>query len=315
MRTPVITRFAKNDRALSGRRRIAVLAATTVLAGGIQFLATDSAWACGAPDVAATSTRTAQTAPAVQHKGTVENGFFMTPSLAITAGGSKVEIPVEVVNFTGAPYRAVTPALALYNEKGAPLRTQDLTVEVGGPKGWEKVSLVRGCDPNLYAVGKHSEPLADGRAAHFTFRVGLSAKAPADLHEIRVGLAANTEGGEHAPWVFKTMSVSFPASKPQQPTATAKPTTPARTAKPAEPAKPAKPAPTKAAEPAADHTPAKAPAATPTAAPATTAPAGTPELAQTGASGTDTFLAVSSAALLALGAGVLLAVRRLRHQR
>ncbi|MFJ7247429.1 hypothetical protein ACIQWA_22700 [Kitasatospora sp. NPDC098652] len=45
MRTSVINRFAKNDRAFSGRRRIAVLAATTVLAGGVQFIAADTGWA------------------------------------------------------------------------------------------------------------------------------------------------------------------------------------------------------------------------------------------------------------------------------
>ncbi|MFH9353814.1 hypothetical protein [Kitasatospora sp. NPDC017646] len=306
MRTSVINRFAKNDRAFPVRRRVAALAATAVLAGGVQVLAmSDTAWACGAP---LKSTDPSATAPAVQHKGTAEVGFFMTPSLAITAGGPKVEIPVEAANFTGAPYRSVTPALSLYNEKGAPLRSDYLTVEEGGPKGWEKVPLVRGCDPNLFAIGKHGEPVANGRATHFTFRVGLSAEAPADLHEIRVGITANTEDGEHAPWVFKTMSVSFPTPKPQRSTATAKPTTPAKP----------KPAPTKAVEPAADRTPAETaaiPPATPPAAPATTAPAGNPELAHTGAAETNTFLATSSAVLLALGAGVLLAVRRLRRQR
>ncbi|MFE4520498.1 hypothetical protein ACFRMQ_40865 [Kitasatospora sp. NPDC056783] len=37
-------------------------------------------------------------------------------------------------------------------------------------------------------------------------------------------------------------------------------------------------------------------------------------MAHTGASSTNTFLGLTSAALLALGAGVLIAVRRLRHQ-
>ncbi|MER7772436.1 LPXTG cell wall anchor domain-containing protein, partial [Kitasatospora sp. NPDC096140] len=306
----------------SGRRRIAVLAATTVLAGGIQFLATDSAWACGAPDTAAASKRTAAATSdtaAAKHDGTVQAGFFMTPSLTVRAGGAAVDVPVEVANFTGAPYRTVKPALSLYNEEGAPLRSDYLTVEVGGPKGWQKVPLVRGCDPNLFASSPSGESLSDGRATHFTFRIGLSAKAPADLHRIRVGVTANTEDGEHAPWVFKDMSVTVPQSKAGQPTTPAKPA-------PTKTTKPAPTAPAKKAEPAADKTPAKvtapvaettkspAPQATSTA-PATTAPAGTPELAQTGASSTNTFLALSSAALLALGAGVLIAVRRLRPQR
>ncbi|MFE4972769.1 hypothetical protein ACFRAR_11705 [Kitasatospora sp. NPDC056651] len=312
MSTSVINRFAKNDRSFAGRRRIAALAATAVLAGGVQVLAmSDTAWACGAPSKSTAPSKSSApsaTAPAVRHEGTAEVGFFMTPSLAITAGGPKVEIPIEAANFTGAPYRSVTPALSLYNEKGAPLRGDYLTVEEGGPKGWEKVPLVRGCDPGLFAIGRHGEPVADGRATHFTFRVGLSAGAPADLREIRVGITADTEDGGHAPWVFKTMSVSLPTPKPQQSTATAKPTTPAKPKPvPTKAAEPAEPAPTKAAEPAADRTP--------SAAPATTAPAGTPELAHTGAAETNTFLATSSAVLLALGAGVLLTVRRLRRQR
>ncbi|MFD0348369.1 hypothetical protein ACFQ0M_24695 [Kitasatospora aburaviensis] len=47
MRTSVINRFAKNDRAFSGRRTLAALATTVVVAGGVQILTTDAAWACG----------------------------------------------------------------------------------------------------------------------------------------------------------------------------------------------------------------------------------------------------------------------------
>ncbi|MFD8785151.1 hypothetical protein [Kitasatospora sp. NPDC059599] len=327
MRTPVITRFAKNDRALSGRRRIAVLAATTVLAGGIQFLATDSAWACG-EEVGGTTAVTAPAAPTAKHDGNYSIDFHMTPDgQTITAGGAKVEIGVGVTNFTGAPYQNVSAALALFNPKGG-LRSEDLTVEVATAGGWKPVGLRHGCDPTLFTVNSPATTTArleNGRAANFMFRVGISAKAPKDLADLQVGLVAAAPGfpdeiGEsHTFHVARTAEPAKPA-----------PTTPAKPAKPA-PTTPAKE--TKKAEPAADKTPAKAPAkaaepakapaaapATPaeipaTTTPATTAPAGTPELAHTGASSTNTFLALSSAVLLALGAGALIAVRRLRPQR
>ncbi|MEV7775160.1 hypothetical protein [Kitasatospora sp. NPDC086791] len=315
MRMPVITRFAKNDRALSGRRRIAVLAATTVLAGGVQFLATDSAWACGAPDTATKSAQAAPAVPAATHDGSYTADFHMTPDgQSITAGGAKVEIGVSVGNVTGAPYQNVSAMLALYNPKpGTNLRPEDLTVEVATAGGWKSVGLRHGCDPTLFTLTSAATTtpnLETGRVANVGFRVGLSAKAPKDLTEIQVGLLAQAPG-------FPAEAGPTHTYRVQRTAAPAAPTTPAKPTKPA-PTKTAKPAP---AEPAADRTPAKAaePAKAPTAAPstppATTAPAGTPELAQTGASSTHTFLAVSSAALLALGAGVLIAVRRLRPQR
>ncbi|MFJ8624293.1 LPXTG cell wall anchor domain-containing protein [Kitasatospora sp. NPDC093550] len=316
MRTSVINRFAKNDRAFSGRR-IAVLAATTVLAGGLQLLATDTAWACG-DETGGTTAVTAPAADPAKHDGTYQSGFQMTPDgQTITAGGPKVEIGVGVTNFTGAPYQNVSAMLALYNPKGS-TNIQDFTVEVMSGGVWKPVALRHGCDPTLFTVvspATTTARLENGRAANFAFRVGLSAKAPKDVTEIQVGTLAQAPG--------------FPTEAGQSHTYHV-----ARTAAPAKPSAPAKPAPTKPAapaketkkaEPAADKTPVKAaepttapaatPSAAPTAAPATTAPAGTPELAQTGASSTNTFLAVSSAVLLALGAGVLIAVRRLRPQR
>ncbi|MFJ9839072.1 LPXTG cell wall anchor domain-containing protein [Kitasatospora sp. NPDC101155] len=324
MRTSVITRFAKNDRSFSGRRRIAVLAATTVLAGGVQVLAmSDTAWACGNEAGDTTAVTSPAAAPA-QHDGNYSAGFHMTPDgQTITAGGAKVEIGVGVTNFTGAPYQNVSAMLALFSPKSGDLRTEDLTVEVATAGGWKPVALRHGCDPTIFTVDSPATTTArleNGRAANFMFRVGLSAKAPKDLTEIQIGTGAEAPGFPTEPGEAHTFHVARTAT-PAQPTAPAKP----KPTKPAAPAKPAKPAP---AEPAADKTPAKAaestkapaadpaaPTATPSAAPATTAPAGTPELAHTGASETNTFLAVSAAALLALGAGVLIAVRRLRSQR
>ncbi|MFG2904185.1 hypothetical protein ACGF13_03850 [Kitasatospora sp. NPDC048286] len=334
MRMSVITRFAKNDRTLSGRRRIAVLAATTVLAGGVQFLATDTAWACGdsaddapavsAPAKAAPKTTASVTeAPAADHQGSYEAGFHMTPAnQTITAGGPKVEIGISVTNFTGAPYQNISGLLGMYNPASGGLDTKDVTVEVASAGGWKPVKLVHGgCDPSVYAVpsAANTAPrLENGRAVNFLYRVGLSANASKDTTSLVFVASAKAagfpeKGGE---------SLTFHVAHTAAPAPTAKPTTPAKPKPTA--TKSAKPVP---AEPAADRTegtaPAtpQAPATTPaapapaTSAPATTAPAGTPELAHTGSSAGNTFLAVGSAAFLALGAGVLIAVRRLRPQR
>ncbi|MFJ7912236.1 LPXTG cell wall anchor domain-containing protein [Kitasatospora sp. NPDC096204] len=338
MRTSVITRFAKNDRALSGRRRIAVLAATTVLAGGVQFLATDTAWACGdsaddAPAVTAPAkaapktTASATEAPAADHQGSYQAGFHMTPAnQTITAGGPKVEIGISVTNFTGAPYQNISGLLGMYNPASGGLDTKDVTIEVASAGGWKPVKLVHGgCDPSVYAVpsAANTAPrLENGRAVNFLYRVGLSANASKDTTSLVFVASAKAAGFPEKGGESRTFHVAHTAA----PAPTAKPTAPAEP-KPTTSAKPKPTAPakdTKAPEPAADTTKdaaptaeaPKAPTAAPaTAAPATTAPAGTPELAHTGSSATNTFLAVGSAAFLALGAGVLIAVRRLRPQR
>ncbi|MFE4397116.1 LAETG motif-containing sortase-dependent surface protein [Streptomyces sp. CB02056] len=318
MRTSVITRFAKNDRAFSGRHRIATLAATVVLAGGVQLLTTDTAWAAGNGGTAAAGAPAATARQATaDHHGSYKAGFHMTPDgQTIIAGGPKVEIGVAVTNFTGAPYQNVSAMLALFNpNSGTGLRIEDLTVEVASAGGWKPVKLRHYGDSTLFTVESPATTtprLEDGRAANFMFRVGLSAKAPKDLTELGVGTIAKApgfpaDGTGDANHTFQVARSTAPGTKPTTP-AKPKPT----------PTKDAKPAP---AKPAAEQTKDTAPAApapkptTPTTAPATTAPAGTPELAQTGSSSTNTFLAASSALLLALGAGVLIAVRRLRPQR
>ncbi|MEV7186490.1 LPXTG cell wall anchor domain-containing protein [Kitasatospora sp. NPDC093102] len=321
MRMPVITRFAKNDRTLSGRRRLAALAATAVLAGGVQFLATDTAWACGESDTTTRAKTTASVAeaPAADHQGSYQAGFIMTPgNRTITAGGPKVEVGVSVTNFTGAPYQNVSALLGIYNPAAGGLEAKDVTVEVASAGGWKPVKLVHGgCDPSLYSVESPATTaprLENGRAANFLFRVGLSAKAPKETTGLEFVALAKAPGFP----ITSSESRSFHVARAAAPAPSAKPTTPAKPKPtPTKDTKPAEPA-----EPAADRTKDTAPAApeapktsTPAAAPATTAPAGTPELAQTGSSSTNTFLAVSSAALLALGAGVLIAVRRLRPQR
>ncbi|MFD8085981.1 LPXTG cell wall anchor domain-containing protein [Kitasatospora sp. NPDC059722] len=313
MRTSVITRFAKNTRSLSTRRTLATLVTTAVLAGGIQILTTDTAWACAGPYEVTTP---ATPAPAATHNGDLTASFHQTrDGQTLIAGGPKVEVGVGITNFTGAPYENVAASISLFNPvPGAGLRTEDFTVEVASGGTWKPVALSPGCDPSLHTnaspatVVKHLE---NGRAEHFTFRIGLSAKAPKNLGKVKIGVLGQAPGSQAVVGDSNfTFPVEHPAAAQPVPTATAKPSAPAK----------AKTTPVAPAKPAADETKTAAPAAPTAEAPkspaanSTSAPAGTPELAQTGSS-SNGFLAGSAAALLALGAGVLIAVRRLRPQR
>ncbi|MFJ4666526.1 hypothetical protein [Kitasatospora purpeofusca] len=353
MRTSAMPASAKNTVV---RRRVAAVAATVLLAGSVQLLTAESSWACGSSDgpVAAAPKAAAKAAApkgdtakgdapkteAVTHDGAPQIGFFMTPSLSVTAGG-KVDVPVEVGNFTGAPYRNVVPTLSLATHLAGDgdggvsyVASEYLAVEYNADGTWKKLPLRRGCDPTLFATPAKGVPIADGRANHVTFRVSLAADAPADLDLIHVGLGATAEDGARSEWAQKEMTVKVPkVTKPAPTTTPAKPAParPAETAKPAAkpttPAKPAaKPAPVSDSTPAAAAKPTApaaaaapvapvAPKTTPTAAPATTAPAGTPELAQTGADTPNGLLAGIAAGIAALGAGMVLTVRRLRAQR
>ncbi|MFD5465209.1 hypothetical protein ACFWIQ_20620 [Kitasatospora sp. NPDC127059] len=300
MRTSVITRFAKNDRAFSfsGRRRIALLAATTVLAGGVQLLATDTAWACGDARFG--------TSPVVDpttRQPTVPNADFRDPlANSISTDGSWTEIGVGMTNFTGTDVAKATPGFGLSAAgRGTPLRAKDVRVEVMRQGAWKPLKLNAGCIGLDADTASLAQPLTNGRAADFLFRVSLSPDSPKDLNALTLVTDAETDKATLEYWGNRTVKVTHPKTDRQTPAA-----------EPA-PAKPAAPAADKTAAPAADKT--AAPAAQPTAAPATSAPAGTAELAHTGAAETNTFLATSAAALLALGAGVLLTVRRLRHRR
>ncbi|KJS56069.1 hypothetical protein VM98_09520 [Streptomyces rubellomurinus subsp. indigoferus] len=299
MRTSAITRFAKNDRARSARRGLAALATTVVLAGGVQVLGAGSAWACGDARYGT---------PHKVEKPTVPSADFRTfDSNSIAADGSWTEFGLSIANFTGADVARTAPNFALASAtQGVPLRTKDLRVQVLQHGAWKSLDLDVDCIGIDVDTDSLAQPLSNGRAANFMFRVSLSPDAPKGLTSLNLVTDARNDKATLESWDFRTVKVTHPR------------TAPAEHAGPKAPKKPAKPAP---AEPAADKAPAKAaepskaPAATPTAAPATTALAGTPELAHTGAAENNTFLAVSSAVLLALGAGVLIAVRRLRPQR
>ncbi|MER7703466.1 hypothetical protein ABTX81_11265 [Kitasatospora sp. NPDC097605] len=312
--------FAKNSG--TTRRRIATVAATVLLAGSVQLLTAESSWACAesnGAEVPASSTAKAAPTADTDDRSNLGIGFFMSADLAIKAGGPKVEIGVEIGNHGGAPLRNVVPSLVLAAEysgddEGAVryLSGKNLTVEYRSTGGWQKLSLKEGCQASLLAAPAKGVPIANDRVEHVTFRVGLSADAPAGLRTIHAGLSAVGEDGKRSKWSFRDMPVTVP--KPSKPTPT-KPAAPKPTpSRPTATAKPANPAGEKtAATPATPAAPA-APASTPTAAPATTAPAGTPELARTGAGTPNGLLAGIAAALAVLGAGTVVAVRRLRAQ-
>ncbi|MFJ8475054.1 hypothetical protein [Kitasatospora sp. NPDC094011] len=301
MRTSVITRSAKNDRAFSGRRRIAVLAATTVLAGGVQFIAADTGWACGdqrydGPHLAAEPTEP------------FSNFLSFGHDKSVATDGSWTEFGLSMENSTGADVARTAPALGIAPTSGAPLRTKDVRIEVKQNGAWKPLKLAADCIGIDVRTDSLAQPLADRSNSDFWFRISLAPGTAKDLTALNLVTNATNDKSTLESWDLHTMKVTHPRTAPaaEQQAPAAKPAQ----AKPAQaepvPAKPAQ------AKPAADTT---AAGATPTAAPATTAPAGTPELAHTGASATNAFLATSSAVLLALGGGVLLAVRRLRHRR
>ncbi|GAA0661577.1 hypothetical protein GCM10010193_10910 [Kitasatospora atroaurantiaca] len=276
MRTPVISRF------------VAASAAALTLTLGLPLLASSPAWACGEDSPTAV-----QEAPERHAKDPVE-AFLPPVPKSVTAGGAPVEIGLEQVNFTGEPYRRLAPGFALFaSEPSATeshrlvnLQPEDVTVEVMFHGEWKRLRMRHSCDPTIVAdTSSVAEPVADGRAHRYMFRLSLSAKAPKELKKIDVFGGPDGHG-----------RISGFALTIARPKATATPT------------------------PKAPTTPAPSPTATTVPAVAVSAPAATPttagaepvtELASTGPSAPTGFLFGSAAALIAFGGGVLYAVRRI----
>ncbi|AUY50794.1 hypothetical protein C2142_19660 [Streptomyces sp. CB01881] len=298
--------IAKNVRSTSGRRRLATVAAGVVLAGGVQLMTADSSWACGG------DTRLGGPLPASVGEHVAPDAAFTSAKATATTDGSWNEITVKVTNKTGQRADGAEAQLGFaFLGNGTP-RAQDLRVEMKDYTGtWKRLELQKGCYQGFDINNTQRQRILDGQSMTYTFRYALAPSTPSDVTEIQLVTDAWSAGSEHyGATDLRTVKINHPAAP--KPTTTTKPTA---TAKPT--AKPTATKPT--AKPAADETPAApAPKATPPATkstPATTAPAGTPELAQTGSSSANGFLAASAAAFVALGAGVLIAVRRLRPQR
>ncbi|WP_405360303.1 LPXTG cell wall anchor domain-containing protein [Kitasatospora sp. NBC_00085] len=319
MRKSVMSSIAKNVRSISGRRRLATVAATVVLAGSVQLMTAESSWACGdmrlgGPQAAASGPGITEIAP---------DAAFVSGKSSVVADGKWNEVAVKVTNKTGIDAQGMQPTFGIHSaDSGAALRTQDVHIQwLDYTNTWKDVPAVGGCYRTVDADFTQRQRLDSGSSMTFKFRYSLAPSTPKGVTKVelvtdawRAGAEAN--GATDLKAVNVTRGQDAPAAKPTttaKPTATTKPTT---TAKPVTKPAPAKPVEDKTPAPTATATkaPAVAPAATPSA-PATTAPAGTPELAQTGSSSTNGFLAASAAAFVALGAGVLIAVRRLRPQR
>ncbi|MER5867857.1 hypothetical protein [Kitasatospora sp. NPDC002040] len=299
MRAPVINRFAK----------LVPLAAVAALTAGLTVIPASTAWACGDG-----SSPAAPAAPEPQHATDPTTVFIDPKATTLVAGGPKVEFGVQVVNSTGAPYKAISPGIAFWNpdsgksyEAGEPhpdlakinVRKSDFTLEVMKDGKWTPLKLRLGCDPSLSAdTSLLNAPLADGRGQRYLFRIGLAATSPKEQSGIQLYLSTNRSNGR---MTTSSMKITHPAAKPAAPKA-APSTAPAPAAVPA-----VAPAvvPVTAATPSATPTPTASASATPAQQPAATA-----ELAETGSSTPNTFLFASAAASVVLGATVLTVIRR-----
>ncbi|MFB7613169.1 LAETG motif-containing sortase-dependent surface protein [Kitasatospora sp. NPDC056181] len=320
MRKSVMPSIAKNVRSTSGRRRLATLAATVVLAGSVQLITAESSWACG-------DTRLGGPQAAASGPGVTEinpDAAFVSGKSSVAADGKWNEVAVKVTNKTGIDAHGVQPTFGIHTPgSGAALRTSDVHIQwLDYTNTWKDLASAPGCSNTVDADFTQRQRLDNGSSITFKFRYSLAPSTPKGVTKIQLVTDAFRPGGEaNGATDMKTVNVTRAQTTPDtKPTTTAKPTAkPTTKPAPAKPVEDKTPAPT---TPAPTATATKAPAATPTttptatpSAPATTAPVGTPELAHTGSSSSNGFLAATAAALVALGAGALIAVRRMRPQR
>ncbi|MFE7529763.1 hypothetical protein ACFU7Y_29225, partial [Kitasatospora sp. NPDC057542] len=257
MRMPVITRFTKNDRALS-RRRLATVAAAAVLAGGVQLLATDTAWACG--DYRVTGAYEAPT----NVPGLSPDTAITSAKSSVVADGSWNEVSLKVTNKAGEDAHGMEPFLGLVTPgSGAAARPKDVKVQFQDYTGaWKNLQLQDGCSRVIDVTGSQRQRMAANSSVTFKFRYSLAPSTPVGVTTINL-LASTESAGSQGPGNsgFKPVKVTHP-----QDTAAAEPTTPAKP----------KPTPTKAAEPAepvADRTKDAVPAVPAAEAPKANAPA------------------------------------------
>ncbi|MFI6444825.1 LPXTG cell wall anchor domain-containing protein [Kitasatospora sp. NPDC050543] len=325
MRAPVISAFTKNVPSLSRRSAVTAGVAALVISAGLPLLpGAGAAWACG--DDRFSSPRTTDGA---EERGEIVHpaGEFKPFSFdTIAADGKWVEVGLSMTNTSSTDQSMAHPTFGLMASKGAAIRAKDVTVEVMQNGTWKRLGTTPGCGPTIDAeTNVLAQPLPHDRAANFMFRIALSPDSPQSQSELMLvtdawGTTARYAGRSDLHTLKITHPKAAPAAAKPTATATAKPS--AAPAKPATQAKPA--APVAAAKPVAEQSPAPAvtatPAATTPAAPTAAAPtptaaaAATAELAQTGSNGSNGLLAGAAAAVLALGAAALFAVRRLRNQ-
>ncbi|WP_344447312.1 hypothetical protein, partial [Kitasatospora nipponensis] len=203
MRAPVINRFAK----------IIPLAAVAALTAGLTVIPASTAWACGD-----------EPAPAELNRFFDATNSLVAPvPTAITPGGPKVELGMQLVNSTGAPFKRIAPKLTFdstYAEAGAALRIEDVTVELMRGGEWKPVKLRSSCDPLLWAETDAlvNDALPEGGSQRYLFRVGLSAKVSEKQRSFTVGGGLDAKG--HSVSTVLNVTRPTPAPKPGTPKAT-----------------------------------------------------------------------------------------------
>ncbi|WP_405012358.1 hypothetical protein [Kitasatospora sp. NBC_01539] len=189
MRTSAVSRPA---------RRAAALAAAALTVGAVLpvLSAGTARAACGDAPPAAAS-------PAARHATDPVSGFVPPLPETVAPGGPAVEIALEQANFTGAPYERLAPQLALFaSEPSAEpgrlvnLQPEDVAVEVMRQGAWQPLPVHPGCDPTLTVdTSSVAEPVPDGQAHRYLFRLALTASLPAELTRIDVLGGPGVEGG------------------------------------------------------------------------------------------------------------------------
>ncbi|MFJ6773295.1 hypothetical protein ACIQOV_20485, partial [Kitasatospora sp. NPDC091257] len=205
MRMTVITRFAKNDRALSGRRRIATVAATVVLAGGVQFLATDTAWACGDHRLGG-----AYEAP-TNVPGLSPDTAITSAKSSVVADGSWNEVSLKVTNKAAEDAHGMEPFLGLVTPgPGAAARLKDVRIQYLDYTGaWKNLQLQDGCMRSVEVTGSQRQRMAANSSDTFKFRYSLAAATPAGVTTINLFASAEMAGSQGpGSSDFKTVKVT-----------------------------------------------------------------------------------------------------------
>ncbi|WP_371480431.1 hypothetical protein [Kitasatospora sp. NBC_00315] len=312
MRASGISVFTKNVTSLSRRSALGAGAAALVISAGLPLLpGAFSASACGAPEAAATDRPTATATANGTAKRSGSNDYRPDPAAdfgtplphEITTGGAPVEFDLTLRNLADVRLEKVAPMLSINatahtDRFGGEVRPQDLSVEVRHGGAWQKLAVVRYCDPgNRADTSEFAQPMDPGDRLEFHFRVGLAAGTARDVDSLDL-FGGITDQGKSASFTMKVLRpgpTQAPSTAPATPTST--PTTTA---------------PTPAAT--ASAVPAGVVGTAPTASPTAPATAAASELAHTGGSSPNGFLLGSAASFVVLGAGTLIAVRRLRNQ-
>ncbi|MEV7211977.1 LAETG motif-containing sortase-dependent surface protein [Kitasatospora cineracea] len=311
------------------RARLASFAAAVVLGATVPVLAgASSAWACGDEPQGTAVAPVAAVSPAAPAAGvSTAEVRTVTPEQAadklrvdvvpgqksVRAGGDPVVFDVRITNSGDATVEAVVPALTFFNEAAtteqpkSTLLKEDLVLEVNTSAGWKTLALHPNCDPVLRpeVIDRVGSWVQAGQSITVQYRLSVTGHSNPDQAQVDVragvlGVPGALAGDNH---------LLLPITHPAAPTTPA-PTTPAPTS-PA-PTSPAAPAPTAPA--AASTPPAVAQAAltgtaaSPAAGTATTVP--TTDLASTGGGSSATPMLLGGTALVLLGAGAIIAVRR-----